>query len=722
MHETPTLPKSSLLNRISPKSYSPQSKPTRELPPLSPELGDYLDSQSGEEEEEEQVIRVLDNNQELVYQRDFEMDEHQDQDGDLHEPSPAKKRKFIHPNQSTSSATPQSSPTQNKSSQMTKRTRSKSRSPPIPQPITSSPPKMQQPLASRSGVDWSSGSSMKGGSQFGKLSDLTFGFAGRAHGACAKANTTGKTIWQDRIEAADVPEPWRDDLPVDKDNSPRLEDQIDRHGPTPPFATVITEDQSEKTREPSRRGGGVFNGGTSLLRRIGSHGPISNPELEVPLEGGEDHDSCHEASHEGGRINECDASLAIAPSLIPPSLSRDIPMDSPSPHPESPQTPKREGLFGDVASVVSSRRLTPPPRPTGADEGIKTMEQYAEDFLRDIHKEYLSRTEARSSFPPAELEGIAPGLPGGASIFPRGHDGHPRISPAPILDGISLPVGARSISPILDIDHRCSTPDVASASIHTPRSTLENLPSSVVRSTGDLESNDTFLEVDPELDQVTKQIIGDLVVHNLKLSYSLDAHDVVRRAIKLEVDEHARDFLRLATKLARRLDLMGEPLESTVKAPDAEPNRLSVEPILSDAAENGYTEYLPPIDGSEDNEEPQPPKEDTQRVASDVEMDSVPPEVSPSGFEDKVTAGPNDEPAGEQEPDIELTDERVERVDHGECSDEDDFPESDLDIPGVWCVRTGKDRTDTIQEHVEVSKVLAARVKKWVRKNDGSKE
>jgi hypothetical protein len=718
MYGPSTLPKSSLLDRISPKRYSPHSNPASESPPLPPELGDYSDSHLGEEEEEEeQVIRVLDNNQELVYQRDFEAEERQDQDGDPHEPrnsNPVKKRKLVHPNQSTSSSTPQSSPTQNKSNLMTKHPRSKSCSPSAPQSIAS-PSSQKQPLAPRSGVDWSSSSPMKSGSHFGQLSSLTFGFGG--HDASAEVNTTGETTSRDRIEAATVPEPSRDDRYVDEDDSFRLEDKIDKHEPTPPRTTMIARDRREE--------GGISNRGTSLLHRIGGNGPISDPELVVPLEGGEDHDLDHATNHEEGDMIECDASLAVAPSLIPPSLSEDIPMDPPPPPRKSPRTPIHEEMRKGVsqsASVTSSGKFTPSPQAEGADEGIKTMEQHAEDLLQDIHKEYLSRTEARAAFPPTEL-GVFSGLPGGASMSHHDHNEHPRSSPTTILDGISPPVGTRSISPILGNDLRYLTSDAISTSNHASGSTPKNLHSSIARSASDLDPYDTFLKADPELDQITKQALGDLIVHNLKLSHNLDANDAVRSAIKLEVDEHARDFLRLATKLARRMDLIGEPLGGTVKAQDAPPNNhLLVEPTLSDTAENGYLEYLPPIEGSEDSEEPQPPKGDVQPVPSDVEIDSVPPKVSRSDSEDKVKSESNDHPAGEQEPDVEPTDEHAERVDHVESDDEDDSHESGLDIPGVWCARTGRDRTDTLQEHVEVSKVLAARVKKWVRKNGSSKE
>lgn len=717
MYESPTSPKSSLLDRISPKRFSPHSKPAKESPPLSPVLGDYLDSHSGEEEEEEeQVMRVLHNNHELVFRRDSGIDEPRDQDEDPHEPrnsSPVKRRKLIHPNQPASSSTPKSSPSQNESNLMTQPTPSGSRSPPIPQSITSPPPQKQL-LTSHTGVDWRSGSSMKGGSHFGKLSGLTFGFAESDFDANTKVNTTGKPTCRGTNEVVPVPKPSRDDLLADKDNSRRLEGQIDTHEPIPPSGMII-EDQRETTHDPSKEEGKESNGGASLLRPTRSHGPISDPQLEVPLEGGEDHDPGHEANHEGADITECDASPS---PIIPPSLSGDVPMDSPPPPKKSPRTLKHEELPKDVAhsaSVTSSTKLTLSPHPEGADTGSKSMEQYAEDLLRDIHKEYLSRTEARAAFPPTELERVIPRLPGGAYMSLDDHNEHPRISSAPILGGISHPVGAGSISPIIGIDLRCLTSDAMSTSAQTPGSTLENPHSSIAQSTNDPNSNDTLLELDPELDQITKQALGDLIVHNLKLSHNLDVHDDVRSAIKLEVDEHARDFLKLATKLARRMDLMGELLESTVK-----PNQMLVEPILSNTTENGYLECLPPINGSEGNEEPQPPREDIQCVASDVEMDSVPPGVSQSDSEDKVNTEPNDEPAGEQEPDVDNLVERVDRVES--VDDEDDSYESGLDIPGVWCARTGKDRTDTIQEHVGVSKVLAARVKKWVKKSGGSKE
>ncbi|KAF9648696.1 hypothetical protein BDM02DRAFT_3115020 [Thelephora ganbajun] len=737
MFGSSTLLKSSLLDRISPKGYSPHSRSVGDVSPLSPKLGDCLDSHL-DKEEEEQVIRVLDNNQELVYQRDFGADERQDRDGELHESrnsSPVKKRKLVHANQSTSTSSPQSSPGQNKSNQKVKHTRSHSHSPPHSQPNASSPSK-KQPLASRLGIDWSSGSPSGSGSPFGKRSGLTFGFAGYGYDTSAIVNTTGKATLQDRIEAIPAPEPSQDDLQDNTHNSCRLEHRIDMREPTPPSTAVIARDQNNQIREPSVEKGN-FLGGTSLLRRIGSHRPISDPELEAPLEGGEYYRLDHEADHEGGEMIEYDASPPTAPPPASPSRLEDIRMDSP-PLPESPpRTPNHEDLPVDAAkteSVTSSRPLTSrpesgtPSQAEVAEEEFKSMEQHAEDLLQDIQKEFLSRTEVRVSPPSAELNRITPGLPRDASMSLRDHDEHPRISPAPVLGGISPLVGARSISPFLDIDHHYITADAMSIYTHTPRSTAENLPASIARSTSfptsDLDSNDTLLEVDPELDQITKQALGDLIVHSLKLNHDLDANegwensDVVRRAIKQEVDEHARDFLRLAAKLARRMDFMTEPHQST-EVSDVEPGQPMAESILPDTAENGYLEHLSPLEGVEGNEEPPPCEEDTQHAGSDVEMDFVPPEVPHSDpGEDRTEL--NDEPTGEKELDYEPAAEHVERVDNVESADEGDSEEPGLEIPGVWCARTGKDRTDTIQEHIEVSEVLAARVKKWAKKNGGS--
>jgi hypothetical protein len=357
------------------------------------------------------------------------------------------------------------------------------------------------------------------------------------------------------------------------------------------------------------------------------------------------------------------------------------------------------------------------------------MEQHAEDLLQDIRKEFLSKTEVQASPTSTELEGIIPGLPAedDASMSPYGHGEPLRASPAPILDGISPLVGIRSISPLLDIDHRNIASDAMSVSSHTPRSTAGNLPASIARSTSfptsDLDPNDVLLGFNPEIDQITKQALGDLIVHSLKLNHNLGANedwensDAVRHAIKQEVDEHARDFLRLAAKLARRMDLMREPHEST-EVLDVESDQSMAEPILSDATENGYLEYLPPLEGAENNEGLSP-YEDAQHVASDVEMEmeSVSPEISQSDREEDI-AEPNDEPMVEQELDDGATNEHVEHFDyvgHAEHADEDASQESGLEIPGVWCVRIGKDRTDTVRERIEVSEAVAARVRKWAK-------
>ena len=360
------------------------------------------------------------------------------------------------------------------------------------------------------------------------------------------------------------------------------------------------------------------------------------------------------------------------------------------------------------------------------------MEQHAEDFLQDIHKEFLSRAEASISSPSIGV-GIVPGFPiesdASVSLLDR-IDPLPEDS-TPILDGMSPLTGTRFVSPLSDIDHHGVTFDALSISSHTPISTAGNLPDSIARSTSFATSDhgpgDTLLEVDPGLDQITKQALGDLIVHSLKLNYNLDANeensDVLRRRIKLEVDKHARDFLRLATKLARRMDSIGELREST-EAPDVEPNQLMVERILPDTAEDGYLEYLPPGDGAEGNEQPPPYEEDAQRTDPDVEMGPVPPGVSHSDSAEQ-RAEQIDEPAAEQDLNTESTNRHVERVGHvdsAEPADEGDPEEPGLEIPGVWCARTGKDRTDTIQEHVEVSEVLAARVKKWTKKNGESGE
>jgi len=744
MFGSSTLLKSSLLDRISPKGYSPQSGPTRELPPLSPVLGDYSDSHL-DEEEEEQVIRVLDNNQELVYQRDVGTDEHQDRDEELQESrnsSPVKKRKLIHPNQSTNTSTPQSYPRQNKSNLKAKHSRSHSRSPPCPQ-SHATPLSKEQPLASRLGVDWSSGTTIGDGSEFGKRPGLTFGFAGYGYDTSAEVNKTGKATLQDRIEATPSPEPPQDEPQDDTREYCSLGNRIDAREPSPPPAAVATQGESDQTRDPSAEESENFRG-TSLLRRIGSYRPISDPELEAPLEGGEDHGPDHEADHEEGGTAEDDVLIPPAPPpVLPPPKSEDLCMNSPPLLRESPpRTPNREDLQGHVAlseSVASSRPPTPPPEPATPpraevlEKRTKSMEEHAEDLLQDIQKEYLFKTEAKVPSPYIELEGIVPRLPtqGSTSVSLRDHDEPPHVSPPPILDGISPLVGIRSISPFLDIGHHYLTSDAMSISTHTPRSPIENLPASIARSTSfptsDLNSNNILLEVDPEVDQITKQTLGDLIVHSLKLNHNLDANegwensDIVRCAITREVDEHARDFLRLAARLARRMDSIGKPLEST-EVPDVEPNQLMAEPILPETTENGYPEYLPPIDGAEDNEESPQHGVDTQRASSDVEMDSVPPDVHQSDPEEDRTE-PNDEPAGEQELHDESAAEHIEHVDNIDTVEpayEGDSEESGLEIPGVWCAHTGKDRTDTVQEHIEVSEVLAARVRMWTKKNSGS--
>ena len=667
------------------------------------------------EEEEEQVIRVLDNNQELVYQRDFVPDEGQDVNGDPHESrnaSPVKKRKLTHSNQPTSAPALQFSPTQNKLNLRTMHNRSKSKTPPVSE-LIDSPPSKNQPLASRLGVDWSSGSPVKSSSHFGKMSGLTFGFAGYGYDASDHAVPLRETTSRNHVEAPSIPESSQDDdLLLDMKNLCQAGDRTDV--PTSLPTPAATQDQYKSTRKKSKGEGEISNGGTSSSSPIGSHRPISDPELEVPLGGGEDHDLGHEANHEEEELNGCNESPVVVPPLIPPR-SEDAHMDYPAPLRESPlRSPELEDLPEAIApyeSVPSSKRptppgsRTPPVRAEGVNDGIKTIEQHAEDLLHDIHKEYLSKTEAQATLPPTHLQGVLSGHLEEVSISPPQRYGHSRISSTHILGGISPLIGTRSISPILDADHQI-TSDAVSAYTHTPRSTIINLP--ITRSTSGLCHNDALFEVDPELDQLTKQALGDLIVHSLKLSHNLDVNDTVRRAIKFEVDEHATDFLKLATRLAKRLDMMGEPLQSDVQVQDIERNQLLSEPVLPGTAETEYLEYLPPTEDSE---------EDDQRVVSDEGMNPVPPEVSRSDPEDEVRVEPNVEPAGEQKLDDEPVAGHVERVDHTERGDEDDAQESGLEIPGVWCARTGKDRTDTLQEHIEVSEVLAARVKKWIKKN-----
>ena len=697
-------------------------------------LGDYLDARL-DEEEEEQVIRVLDNNQELVYQRDFGTDEDQDHEGEPHESrnsSPVKKRKLAHPNQSTNGSTPQTSPMQNKPNQKAKRTRSHSRTPSHPRSNATSPSR-KQPL------DWSSGSTVGGGFAFGKRSGLTFGFAGYGYDTSAEVNTTGKATPQDRIEAVPAPEYTQGDLHEDAHEFCSSQHRIDSREPSASPTPVVIQDRGDHPREPSIEEG-KFSGGTSLLRRIESYRPIS--KLEAPLEGGEDHDPDHEADHEDREMNEVDAFLPpTVPPLAPPQ-SEDIRMESPPPPRESPpRTQNRESMPEDVQSesVASSKQPTPPPEPRTpqaevAEGWIKSMEQHAEDLLLDIQKEFLSRSEVQASPLPTELERIIPGLPieGDRSTPLRYHDKPLRASPAPILDGISPLLRTRSISPFLDIDHHDIISDAMSVSTHTPRSTPSNHPASMTRATSfppsDLDSNDTAFEVDPELDQITKHALGDLVVHSLKHIHNLSASedwensDVARRAIKQEVDEHARDFLRLAEKLARRMELIGELREST-KLPDLETGQPMAEPILLNTTEDEHLEDLSPIKGAEGNGEPPDYEKDTKHGGSDVEMDPVSPEVPRSDSEDRTR--PNDEPAGEQELDGEPSNElvaHVNDVDDPEYVDEGAFEESGLEIPGVWCAHTGKDRTDTTQEQIEVSKVVAARVRKWAKRNGPSGE
>ena len=730
----PALPKSSLLDRISPKGYSPQSISAASLRPLSPELGDYLDAQM-DEEEEEQVIRVLDNNRELVYQRDFGSDDRQDREGELHESrnsSPVKKRKLVHPNQPTNKSTPQTSPTQTKPIQKSRHTRSRSPSPPRPRSNTTSPAR-KEPLGSRLGIDWCSGSTTGTGSTFGKQSGLSFGFAGYEYNTSAEVNTTGKATLLDRIQATPTPEPPHDDPHDSTCGFLSFEDRIDTDKPSPP--SVVTQDHSDQAREPSVEEGKI-SGGTSLLHRIGSFRPISHPELEGPREGGEQRNPDHEADHEEEEAIGDDALIPLTvPPPVPPPRSQDLRMDSlPPPRESTPKIPNRENLpecAVQLGSVASSRSATSPSEPGTppqakevASEGIKSMEEHAEDLLQDIQKEFLSKNVSPSS---TELGGIIPGLPveGDASVSPN-YLGDPfRTSPSPILDGMPPLVRARSISLLLDVDHRDATPVAMSTYTHTPRSNTGSIPGSISQSTSlltDDPNKDVLLEVDPEVDQITKQALADLIVHSLKLNHDFGANegwensDVVRRAIKQEVDEHARDFLRLAAQLAKRMDSMREPSEST-EVPDVEPDRPIVEPILPDVAENGHLEAPPLVGIAEDNEE-LPPCEGATEHVSDAEMDSVSPEVLQSD-PGEDGAQPNDEPTGEQEPDNDDV-ENVDQVDHQEHLDEGAPNEAGQEIPGVWYARTGEVRTDTIREQIEVSEAVAARVKKWVKGNFGS--
>ena len=699
--------RSSLLDRISPKGYSPHAG---DLPPLSPELGDHLDL--GLDEEEEQVIRVLDNNQELVYQRECWVDERLDREGEVHESrnsSPVKKRKLVHPNQSTNEFTP---PTQNKPSQKaSKRTRSHShshsRSPPNPQPTAASPAKKRH-LASRLGVDWSSGSAIGGGSAFGKRPGLTFGFAGYGYETSAEVNTARSATLRDRIKATH-----------DLHDDPR--------GPRPPKRRPDARKPSPPSVQRGRNSG-EETGGTSLLRRIGSCPPISDPELEAPREGGEDHASRHEADYEWELVDAAFSAPIASPPVLLPQPDR-LCMDSPLPlHDSPPQTPSRERLLPDhvptFESVASSRSPPPesgtPSQAEAAAEEIKSMEQHAEDFLQDIRNAFLSKTSRRSTEP----AGVVPGSPAeddddddDAFMSPHDRDAFLRGSFAPTLDGISPPARDRSISPFLYLDHRDLTSDAMSISSHTPRSTAGHLPTA--RSTSfpasDLDPNDTLLKFDPEVDQITKQALADLIVHSLKLNHSLGMNDgwensdVVRGAIKQEVDQHARDFLRLAAKLARRMDSVRDPHEVL----DVVPDHLMPGPTLSDTTENGHLEVLSP---AENDEELPSYEEDAQHAGSDVEMGPVPREISQSPEESRT----EDEPAVDQELHDDPSDEHLEHVDHPdhiEYADESASQEPGLEIPGVWCARTGKDRSDTIHERIEVSEDVAARARKRPKGN-----
>jgi len=704
---------------------------------MSPELGDYLDAQT-DEEEEEQVIRVLDNNQELVYQRDFGSDDRQDCEGELRESrnsSPVKKRKLAHPNQHANKFTPQTSPTQTKPIQKARHARPRSSSPPRPRSNTTSPSR-KEPLGSRLGIDWCSGSTTGAGSTFGKQPGLSFGFAGYEYNTSAEVNVTGKATLLDRIQATPTPEPPHDDPHDDTRKSLPFEDRIDTSESSPPI--VATQDHSDQAPELSAEDGKI-SGGTSLLHRIGSFRPISNPELEGPREGGEQRNLDHEADHEEGETIEDDALVPpTVPSPVLPPQSEDLPMDSlPPPRESTAQIPNRENLpegAAQLGSVASSRSATSQSEPGTplqteevASEGIKSMEEHAEDLLQDIQKEFLSKNVSPVS---TELGGVIPGLPvdGDASVS-LNYLGDPlRTSPSPILDGMAPLVRARSISPSLDVDHRDATPEAMFSHTRTPRSTAGNIPGSISQSTSlimDGFDKDVFLEVDPEVDQITKQALADLIVHSLKLNHNLGANegwensDVVRHAIKQEVDEHARDFLRLAAQLARRMDSMREPSEST-EVPDVELDQPTVEPILPNVAENGHLEVLPPVDIAEDNEELPSCERVTEHVGSDAEMDSVPPE-DPQSDPGEDRAEPNDEPTDEQEPDNDDV-ENVDQGDHDENLDEGAPNEAGQEIPGVWYARTGEVRTDTIREQIEVSEAVAARVRKWVKGNLGSRE
>jgi len=121
------------------------------------------------------------------------------------------------------------------------------------------------------------------------------------------------------------------------------------------------------------------------------------------------------------------------------------------------------------------------------------------------------------------------------------------------------------------------------------------------------------------------------------------------------------------------------------------------EPIPLNTIEDENLEDLPPITNAEEVKEPTQREKDAKNGSSDVETDPVPPEVPRSASEEDG-AEPNDEPADEQRLTNEPSSERAGNVDHAddaEYADEGAFEESGLEIPGVWCAHTGKDRTDT---------------------------
>ena len=259
------LPTSSSLRGISPKRYSPQPRPAQGLPPLSPALASCPDSRM-DEEEEEQVIRVLDNNKELVYRGDFEADERRDHDGDLHESpnlSPVKKRKLAHSNQATDNPVSRSPQTQTESSQETKHTPSRPPSIPPPEP-DAAPFSITQPLPSRLEVDWSSGPPSGGGSLFGRVPGLTFGFAGYGFDTCAEVTTTGNESLQDHVEVASAPQSPQDEYRGDTREPHSLNAGSDVCESSPPLTSVATQDQSNHAREPPRGRGKGFGGKSSL--------------------------------------------------------------------------------------------------------------------------------------------------------------------------------------------------------------------------------------------------------------------------------------------------------------------------------------------------------------------------------------------------------------------------------------------------------------------------